>query len=244
MIRQVFEPRMLLLGSGEFGAWAEPAERFALERADGDGSVVVLATAAGRETDSVYQGWLDLGLTHYTAIGVAATALPVRRRDDAMQPELARTVESASMVFFSGGSPRYLAACLRSTPLWDAVLAALARGAVFGSCSAGAMLAGAAAGASNGRIPAFPFSSGLGLCPDTVFGVHWDALDRLWLRPIRRAMVARVPPGYRLIGIAEDTAITTDGDRWRVFGAGVVEVRQGRERRWFPAGQTFSVSSH
>ena len=47
--------RFLLLGSGEFEPWAADAERFALSGATGDGSVAVLATASGREGDSVFE---------------------------------------------------------------------------------------------------------------------------------------------------------------------------------------------
>jgi hypothetical protein len=45
--------RFLLLASGEFEPWAAEAERFALSAATGDGSVAILATASGREGESV-----------------------------------------------------------------------------------------------------------------------------------------------------------------------------------------------
>ena len=54
--------RFLLLGSGEFEPWAAEAERFALSGAAGDGSVAVLATASGREGDSVFERWIGMGL--------------------------------------------------------------------------------------------------------------------------------------------------------------------------------------
>src|ERR1700726_4243470 len=109
----------LLLGSGEFEPWSGDAERFALGGAAGDGSVAVLATASGREGDVVFERWTVMGLTHYESLGIAARALRVRARPDALDPSIARQLDDVSMVFFSGGSPKYLAQTLRGTPGWD-----------------------------------------------------------------------------------------------------------------------------
>jgi cyanophycinase-like exopeptidase len=111
----------LLLGSGEFEPWAAEAERFALSGAAGDGSVAILATACGREGDTVFARWNAMGLAHYASLGITATALPVRNRVDALDPGSAAALDAASMVFFSGGSPRYLAQSIIGTPVWDAV---------------------------------------------------------------------------------------------------------------------------
>src|ERR1700689_3632576 len=113
--------RFLLLGSGEFDPW--PAERggFMLAGATGDGSVAVLATACGREGDAVFERWNAMGLAHYASLGITATALPVRNRVDAHEAGSAAALDAASMVFFSGGSPKYLAQSIIGTPVWDAV---------------------------------------------------------------------------------------------------------------------------
>src|ERR1700687_4274394 len=100
--------RFLLLGSGKFEPWAADAERFALSGATGDGSVAVLAAASGREGKSVFERWIGMGLSHYESLGITAYAVPVRTRVDALQPALAKVLDDVSMVFFSGGSPKYL----------------------------------------------------------------------------------------------------------------------------------------
>ena len=97
--------RFLLLGSGEFEPWSGEAERFALAGATGDGSVVILATASGREGQPVFDRWTSKGLAHYASVGINATALHVRTRVDALIPDIARPLDGASMVFFSGGRP-------------------------------------------------------------------------------------------------------------------------------------------
>jgi cyanophycinase len=231
--------RFLLLGSGEFEPWSAEAERFALAGATGDGSVVVLATASGREGQSVYDRWSAMGLDHYRSLDIKATALQVRTRGDALTADIARPIDDASMVFFSGGSPAYLARTVQDTPVWDAVRRLIARGGVYAGCSAGAMVAGAARAPQSARRMRFPFASGLGLLPTSAVGVHWDALSAWWIRPLRDLAPQRVPRSVQFVGIAEHTAIASDGDDWRVFGSGTVDVRNGHDRRTFVAGETF-----
>jgi cyanophycinase len=224
--------RFLLLGSGEFEPWSEAAERFALSGATGDGSVAILATACGREGDAVFERWNAMGLAHYASLGITARALPVRNRVDALDTGLAAHLDAASMVFFSGGSPKYLADSIKGTPIWEAVQRLVQRGGVFAGCSAGAMITGATG-------MRFPFSSGLGLLPTSALGVHWDALSGWWIRWLRDLAPRRVPAAVRFLGVAENTAIASNGDAWRVFGKGVVDVRRGRERLAMREGEEF-----
>lgn len=231
--------RFLLLGSGEFEPWSGEAERFAIAGASGNGSVVVLGTACGREGQPVYDRWSTMGLDHYASLNIKASALQVRTRDDALAPDVARPIDEASMVFFSGGSPAYLARTVRGTPVWDAVQRLIARGGVYAGCSAGAMVAGAATALHAARPLRFPFASGLGLLPTTAVGVHWDAMSAWWIRPLRDLAPRRVPRDMQFVGIAERTAIASDGDAWRVFGSGGVDVRNARGRRAFVAGERF-----
>ena len=233
--------RFLLLGSGEFEPWAGPAERLALGPASGDGSVAILATASGREGQAVHDRWLAKGLAHFASLGIPSVAVPVRTRTEALDPAGADRLDAVSMVFFSGGSPGYLAATLTETPIWEAVERLLARGGVFAGCSAGAMIAGARiTPAGNSPLP-FPFGSGMGLLPTTVVGVHWDAMSAWWIRWLRDLGPRRLAPGLQFLGIAENTAIASDGDRWSVFGAGDVEVRAGNQALTFRAGESFVV---
>ena len=225
--------RFLLLGSGEFEPWAAEAERFALGDASGDGSVAVFATASAPEGDAVFDRWIRMGLDHYELLGITAHAVRVRTRIDAFDTGMAKVLDDVSMVFFSGGSPKYLAATLNGTPVWDALLRLIARGGVFAGCSAGAMIAGA-------RGMPFPFRSGLGLLGETAVGVHWDALSGWWVRWLRDLAPRRVPNHVRFIGIAEHTAIASEADDWRVFGVGEVDARLGHERQAFLAGQRFA----
>ena len=132
---------LLLMGSGEFEPWSEEVERAALQGARGDGSVAIVPTASFPDGQAIFERWGAMGLAHYEAMGVAARLVSLTDRSDAMREEFASQVADASMVFFSGGKPRYLAEAIGGTPFWDGMLAALDRGAVFAGCSAGAMIA-------------------------------------------------------------------------------------------------------
>jgi cyanophycinase len=234
----------LLLGSGEFEPWSSPVEAEAMATATamstagavGDGSVVILPTASATEGDAVFDRWASMGLEHYAASGVRAEVLPVKVRDDAHRTDLAERAGRASMIFFSGGKPTYLAEVLNRTPLLAAIEAAMDRGAVWAGCSAGAMVVSRArVGGTSGMSWRF----GLGLVPNVAFGVHWDKVRRVpgaaWW------MSSRLPEGTWFVGIDERTAIIGDGERWSVHGQGQVAVRHGEGRASHAAGAIFET---
>jgi cyanophycinase len=232
------EPTFLLLGSGEFEPWVCAAELEVLGGAPGDGSVVVLPTASAPDGDRVFERWGEMALTHYRGMGVSAEALPIRRRADAMAVAHARRIADASMVFFSGGKPRFLADAMRGTSVWEAVTVAVRRGAVFGGCSAGAMVASRSPtqGGARGRVGA-GWVFGLGLVPNVSFGVHWD---RTKLIPGMRAfLMSRVPSHGWFVGIDERTAIVGDGTVWEVHGRGGAMVRHDGGTMTYRSGETF-----
>jgi cyanophycinase len=223
----------LLLGSGEFEPWTTAPEREALESATGDGSVLVLPTASAPEGDRVFDRWAGMGLEHYASMDVPAEVVPVKVRADAARGDLAERVRSSSVVFFSGGNPRYLAETLDATALWSGLLEALARGGVFAGCSAGAMVAGRRPPDSARR--GSRWLVGLGLVPNVRFGVHWNRMRYL---PGFRATPRAGDDGW-FVGVDERTAILGDGLSWAVHGAGGVDVRRRGERLTLRPGDRF-----
>ena len=129
----------LLMGSGEFEPWSNEIEAAALDGRPGP--VAVLPTASSTEGDDVFGRWGRMGLEHYAAAGIDARLVPVKTREDADREDLARELEGAAMVFFSGGKPQHLAETIHGTRLWDALLAALDAGTVYAGCSAWALIA-------------------------------------------------------------------------------------------------------
>lgn len=224
----------LLMGSGEFEPWSEEVERAAL--GGRPARVAICPTASAREGDEVFERWSRMGLEHYAAMGVDAEVVPLRTRTDAERPEVAAAIDGAGMVFFSGGSPRYLADTIGGTRFWDALGRALDAGTVYAGCSAGAMVASR----SPSERPRFgaAWAAGLGLVPGGSFGAHWDRARYI---PGLRAFVTHQAGGGWFAGIDEHTAILGDGAEWRVYGLGGVTFRFDGSTRRIAAGERFST---
>lgn len=232
-----------LLGSGEFEPWAAEVDSWLLDRArTGDGHVLVLPTASAPEGDAVFGGWADRGVAHYRELGVRAELVPIRTREDAADPTMVAPLERASMVFFSGGNPAYLAATLRDTPFWLRLLRGLDEGIAYGGCSAGvACLPELAPDSDVDGFGPELWRPGLGLFRDTVLGPHWDVLDE-FVPGLTSFIESSTPPGARLVGIDETTAMVGDGDAWQVVGRGGVHVFQdGGRSTTYPAGASFEL---
>jgi cyanophycinase-like exopeptidase len=178
-----------------------------------------------------------MGLKHYASIGVPARVVPLKVRADAERADLVQQLRDASLVFFSGGSPRYLADTLVGSAFWAGVVAALDRGAAYAGCSAGAMVAGR----RPSRRPGIGsrWMAGLDLVPHVRFGAHWNRMR--YLPGFRGASGATDASAGWFVGIDERTAILGDGERWRVYGVGMVDVRADGERRSFRAGESFAT---
>jgi cyanophycinase len=223
------------MGSGEYLPWSAEAERFALGPAAADGPIALLATASAPEGDRVFDAWETMGLAHFESLGIKARRIGLKTREDASRADLIDSIQDARMIFFSGGNPAYLKDTLDGTPFLNAMTQAMAAGAVFAGCSAGAMVAGARAARPVG--PAYRYA-GLGLIPGVRFGVHWNRMPAFLPK---ESIVSAGDPSDSFIGIDESTAIVGDGTSWRVFGLGTAEVRRlGRHTR-YGAGEEFSL---
>jgi cyanophycinase len=229
-----------LLGSGEFEPWSVGADRYVLEHASGDGRVVIVPTASAHEGRAVFDGWGRRGLDHFGELGVEAEVLPVRTRSDADRDDLAERLAAASLVYVSGGNPARLAATLRGTAVYAALLAGLARGMGYAGCSAGvACLAETTFDSDTDDIDAI-FQPGLGLVRATMFGPHWDMVET-WVPGATEVIVGSVPEGHVFVGIDEETAMLGDGAAWRVCGRGSVHVRRDGVFERFRDGDRFDL---
>jgi len=230
-----------LLGSGEFEDWTDEVDRWLLERAGGDGRVLISPLASALEGDHVFDDWAAKGLAHYRRTGISAQIIPIRRREDASSQEALDMLEKASVIFFSGGNPASLCRALLGTPFWSRVEERLDDGLAYGGCSAGVACLGEKAPDSDndslhtGDI----WQDGFGVFSKTWFGPHWDALDSF--RPgLTEFFVGSVPPGETLVGIDENTAIVGDGRAWEVVGRSGAHVMRDGEWNHRTAGDPFS----
>jgi cyanophycinase-like exopeptidase len=236
---------MALLGSGEFEPWTEEVDRWLLERATGDGTVLILPLASAPEGDEVFNRWGDMGLGHFDGLGIPAEVLPLKKKDDAERPDLSARLETASVAYFSGGNPAHLAAALSGSRFWSELLRAMDRGLGYVGCSAGVACLGDVVPDSTVR----DFSSadlwrpGLGLFPKLFLGPHWDALNA-YVAGLQELFISAVPPGNRLLAIDERTAVVGDGAEWQVMGSGGASLMEDGSWQSFRPGQSFSATFH
>jgi cyanophycinase len=229
-----------LMGSGEFEAWHAEVDRWLLERADGDGSVLIVPTASAREGDEVFEGWGTKGLEHYERIGVPARIARIRAREDAERPEFVDEVSKASMVFFSGGNPWYLAETLRGSAFFGAMDERLGNGLAYAGCSAGVACLSEVTYDSDTQDFENVFKPGLGTVRGTLFGPHWDMLDT-WIPGATDMIASSVPDGGRLVAIDEETAMFGDGGSWSVAGRSGVHILHDGVWADHVAGATFAL---
>lgn len=218
-------PRFGLLGSGEFEQWAGEVDRWLLERA-GDGRVLVAPTASAPEGEDVFLRWAQRGLEHYGSLGAEPDLLPLRTRRDADDPEVASCLEDASLVFFSGGNPAYLAATLAGTLTWERLRERMRDGLALGGCSGGVAFLGRRAPDTSVADPTAEgvWRSGLRVFDPVVFAPHWDTVDDHL--PGFRAWVERtLEDAVALVTLDERTALVGDGRSWRVVGRGSIGLR-------------------
>lgn len=207
---------LALVGSGEYLPVMSGVEGLLLRgRAP---RYVQLPTAAAPEGQQSLQRWIDLGAAQAERLGVEQVPVVIRDRQEADQPELAALIEGAGLVYLSGGNPRYLAATLRGSRVWEAIVAAWQAGAALAGCSAGAMaLTGWVPSVRDpGRVP----DPGLGIVSGLRVIPHFDKM-LAWAPDLLARATDEMAAGVAAIGIDEDTAIVDlagSGRTWQVHG--------------------------
>lgn len=225
-----------LVGSGEYTHAMNETDRHLLDTLGGPASarVALLPTASGLEPDSP-KYWNDLGMRHFTSLGVAdirsTWILDARAAHDPAQLELLR---EANFFYFSGGNPQHVISSMRGSPAWEIISAAYAKGAVLAGCSAGAMAMSGytislrLAFSGNGPVE---FVESLAVVPHVIVFPHFDRiLGRMGAAALRTRLV-KAPQGAIPIGVDEDTALVRialpsfDGKaQWRVMGRQTVTI--------------------
>ncbi|MFN2197908.1 MAG: cyanophycinase [Anaerolineales bacterium] len=217
---------LALVGSGEYLPGMDPVDRYLLAQLEGEPRVVVLPTAAGTEGPERIEYWMDLGVQHFSGLGVPVEAVEIVTRAHAHEPRLVEPILSANFVYLSGGKPEYLYKVLEGTKTWEAILALHQRGGVVAGCSAGAMIMGTRV---LGMLSSTP---GFDLLPETVIMPHFDEFGG-WMRRLAR-MQARQ---YRLVGVDGDTALVVHAGEERVVGSRHVTVIESAGERIYAGGE-------
>jgi cyanophycinase len=208
---------LALIGGGEWRDGCRDFDAELLARA-GANEVVVLPTAAAFEhPDRV----VERAVAYFSGLGATVRGLEVLRRADAEDRALVESVGDARFVYVADGSPLHLRSALKDSALFEAIVKAYRRGAVVAASGAGAtVLCDPMVDPRGGA-----YTVGLGIVRDlAVFPYHGTAADHL-----RERSIDLLPRTATLVGLDEETALIRDPDAtWRVAGAGVVTVYDGR----------------
>ena len=164
-------------------------------------------------------------------LGLDIDAVEVRVIDaaHAANDDLAARLAHAHVIHFPGGEPDLIPAILPGSSAWAAVRRAHAAGAVLAGASAGAMALATWCWTPTGG------TSGLGIVPGLLVVPHADQVS--WSDALER-FGGWAPAGLGALGLAEQTGVITediegtpDGReagrviRWRVVGPGEVRWR-------------------
>jgi cyanophycinase len=230
-----------LVGSGEYLPVMKDVDQFLLDSLslnDRKPRVACLPTAAGKEGDSSVNRWLNMGVQHFAALGVDVEAVRIIDRASANDPCWEPILETADLIYFSGGDPGYLHETMKDSLAWTAAQRAWARGAIYAGCSAGAMILGK-------RMPSFRLSGtqeGFGIVPATFIIPHFDAIPGVW-KPIVFGLQRGLKKGERMIGVDEDTAVIGKlNGEWMVKGKSKVHIFARDGKVSYSDGQTLTFN--
>jgi cyanophycinase len=213
-----------LVGGNEFRRNCEPMDRALLARLGNRPKVVIIPTAAARESPGLAA---ENGVRYFDSLGAQAEAAMIIDAETARQSPLAGRVKNADLIYFTGGDPVYLLETMRDSPAWKAAKEVLQRKRIIAGSSAGAMILGGQMWA-----PGEGWRKGLGLLPNIAVIPHHASLASRWNADHMRASL---PEEVVLVGIDEATALV--GPPWQVLGPGEVTVYHGKKPAIFKDGQ-------
>jgi cyanophycinase len=209
--------RLLIIGGAERRGTAILA-RF-VELAGGPAADIVVLATASRDPAILETEYVSA----FTGLGAGTVrALRIGTRAEAADPAV---FSGATGVFFTGGDQRRITSTLGGTAVDSALQAGVANGSlVVGGTSAGAammsgtmIVGGDEPGVTTTAVRTAP---GLELLPGVLIDMHFAERGRL----NRLLSAVALYPHELGLGIDEDTAILTDGDRFEVLGRGSVTV--------------------
>lgn len=216
---------LALVGSGEYLPEMFVLEAMLLDDARQHGKkpmLVQLPTAAGLESKERLRYWEQLGQKQADRLGVESVFLPVFNRSDADNPEFARQIDNAALIYLSGGNPSHLAESLRGTLVGKRLYENWQEGSSIAGCSAGAMaLCSKVVGF---RLVTSEGVQGLGFVSNMQVLPHFDRYFR-WVPELAIKKLVRDTKDATLVGIDELTALVKrEGAQWQVFGSSMVHL--------------------
>jgi cyanophycinase len=233
-----------LVGAGEYLPVMNEIDRHLLTSVDTHGRaprVVCMPTAAGQEGDTSVNRWLNMGVEHFEALGAEVTPAHIIDRGSADDPTWEEALETADLIYFSGGNPLYLYETMQGSRAWTAAQKAWERGSVYAGCSAGAMIL--AQRVPNFRAAGLTSINGFHVISPRFVIPHFDRIHGLWsayLFAVRR----QLKDDQFILGVDEGTGLVgrLDG-AWQVMGEGQAHIITRDSQNDFAAGEEVPLSS-
>lgn len=230
-----------LVGSGEYLDVMNMTDAYLLETLGGaeKARVVLLPTASGREVNGPTY-WNDLGLRHFTALGVKdIRATRIIDAASASDPAQLALLRDADFYYFSGGDPQQIIHSMQHAPAWEIITGAYEHGAVLAGCSAGAMAFAGYTISIRQMMQSghSAWAEALGIVPQLVVFPHFDRMANFISKVVFQGLINTLPDGRSIVGVDENTALvrlappsnSTDKARWRVMGQQSVKIfRRGQ----------------
>ncbi|HLF75926.1 MAG TPA: Type 1 glutamine amidotransferase-like domain-containing protein, partial [Dehalococcoidia bacterium] len=171
--------------------------------------------------------WEQMGVAHFKRLGVDAEPLRIRDNSEADIPETAERIAAAGIVWFSGGSPAYLAQSFHQTRSWLALESANRAGAAVAGASGGLGVLNdhvpapppppQANGVRPAELPPYAGPNALGLSAPLRALAHFDRMEARRPEFVER-IVSNLQPGQMAVGVDEDTAVVWTEGAWRAMG--------------------------
>jgi len=218
--------QIALVGGDEFRYGCEDMDREIMRASGQDPArVVVIPTAAVTGPAKAAND----GKTHFGALGGDSSQLMLLERNHAEDPDFFAPVNTANVVYFTGGSPEHLLETVRGSQFYQALMAAADGGAVLAGSSAGAMVMGA----MMRRPRAGGWIEGLSVVPGVAVLPHHERRDQA---ETSKDLQETAPSGLTYLGIDARTGCLGNPGDWQVVGFGRVTVYQGSDWQIFNAG--------
>ena len=220
-----------LVGGDEFKVGCKEMDRAVL-KATGRAHprVLIVPTAAADQSPSKAA---SNGVAYFSGLGAEANALMVLGSDDANDERLLSPVDSADVIYFTGGAPGHLLDTLTGSLLLEKLRGARKRGAALAGSSAGAMVLGSWM-RSGGWTDALGIVDGVAVLP------HHEGSEPA---QVAQELERSAPSGALVLGIDGMTSCLGGAEGWEVWGPGAVTLyNQGRWRR-YRSGESVPVDS-
>jgi cyanophycinase len=223
---------LLLEGGAEFGGAMREPDLRAIALAGGfDAPVRIIPTAAAPDNNHVRAG--NNGVRWFRGLGAREVeSLPLIDQPSANDPEIAKSLRSAKLIYLLGGFTHYLGQTLKGSHAWEAALKAYDNGAVLAGSSAGAMvLCEHYYDPGRGTV-----ERGLNLVPDACVLPHHNTFGKNWAGKLKGLL-----PGVALLGIDEYTGMLMESGSWTVYGGGEVTLYRGEKIETFAVDKIFRL---